>query len=76
MVLPLLIGAAGCKGLKESQVGGYIGDKETKIFYRNTTELHNKIPVARQVKFANYDEAVRAGYTSSQEAGDGAAEPE
>ena len=69
ILLALAIALAGCSGMKESQLGAYIGDKQTKVYYRNTTELHNQIPRERQVFFKNMDEAMAAGYTSSQEGG-------
>lgn len=59
----------GCKGLKERQLGSYIGDTQTKVFYKNTTELHNQIPKERQITFRSYDSAVEAGYSPAADVG-------
>lgn len=66
LIPAMVLCMAGCKGLKESQVGGYIGDKQTKLFYKNTTEMHNKVPMDRQVPFRSFDEASQAGYTAAE----------
>jgi hypothetical protein len=68
-MLLAMLAVAGCKSLKEQQVGAYIGDTQTKTFGRNTTELHNSIPKERQILFGSMDEAMKAGYTSAQEGG-------
>ena len=69
-ILPVVVIAlSGCKGMKESQMDAYIGDTQTKTYNRNTTGLYNSIPKERRVFFKSVDEAMKAGYTSSQEGG-------
>ena len=57
----------GCKDMKASQHAPYIGDNQTKIFYKNVGEFKDKVPEGRRITFKSADEAMQAGYTSSQE---------
>ncbi|MFI5387220.1 MAG: hypothetical protein ACHQ50_14005 [Fimbriimonadales bacterium] len=69
VVLALGIGLAGCKGLKDAQLQAYVGDSQTKIFYKNIGKDANSIPNDRRVFFRTVDQAMEAGYTQSNVAG-------
>ena len=68
--IPFLIAFAtiGCQDLKEQQVKPYIGDSETKTYFKNVPDLREKIPANRQVTFNSTTDAEQQGYTSAQEA--------
>jgi hypothetical protein len=68
VVLIVFLSLAGCKGMKESQLGAYVGDTQTKIVYKNVGGAVNKIPQARRQYFRGVDEASSAGFTLSNEA--------
>ena len=57
----------GCKSLKDQQLGAYVGDKQTKVFYKNVGANVDKVPEANRVFFRDQTEAINGGYTSSQE---------
>jgi hypothetical protein len=61
----------GCKGLKEQQLGAYVGDTQTKIVYKNVGKNTTKVPEANRKFFRSVDEATEAGYTLSNEAAAG-----
>ncbi len=58
---------SGCKSLKEQQLGAYVGDKQTKVFYKNVGSNVNKMPETNRVYFRDQTEAINGGYTSAQE---------
>ena len=59
---------SGCTSLKDQQLGAYVGDTKTKIFYKNVGPAAAKIPSDRKQYFRGVDDATAAGYTSSTEA--------
>ena len=61
----------GCKGLKEQQLGAYVGDSQTKIVYKNVGKTTTKVPEANRKFFRSVDAATEAGYTLSNEADSG-----
>lgn len=62
---------SGCKSLKEQQLGAYVGDSQTKIVYKNVGKNTKIVPDARRVYFRSVEQALDAGYTLSNEAGNG-----
>lgn len=71
IVALLVVFVAGCHGLKEAQLGAYVGDSKTKIVYKNVGGAFNKVPEANRVYFKGVDEASNAGYTLNNEAAGG-----
>ncbi len=65
-----LLALAGCKGLKDAQLQAYVGDSQTKVFYKNVGKDAEKVPNDRRVFFRSVDQAMEAGYTQSNVAGD------
>lgn len=65
----VLLGALGCKGLKDSQLGAYVGNSQTKVFYKNVGGNADKVPEGSRVYFKTSEEASGAGYSSVNEAG-------
>jgi len=57
----------GCKGLKEQQLGAYVGDSQTKVVYKNVGKNTEAVPKERRVYFRGVDEAMNQGYTLSNE---------
>jgi hypothetical protein len=66
--LSIPIALLGCKGLKEQQLGAYVGDSQTKIVYKNVGKNTTNVPEANRVFFRSVDSAAEAGYTLSNEA--------
>jgi len=66
----LAIAIFGCKGLKEQQLGAYVGDSQTKIVYKNVGKNTEVVPKDRRVFFRGVDEAMNQGYTLSNDAGE------
>lgn len=60
----------GCKDLKEQQHGAYVGDSQTKVYYKNVGEFKTKVPKERRVFFRSMQEAGDEGYSYYQEVGD------
>ncbi|MBI1757245.1 MAG: hypothetical protein HYR64_09085 [Fimbriimonas ginsengisoli] len=66
---------AGCAGMKESQWKPYVGDSQTKVYYKNVPDLRDKIPKARRVEFGSTADAEADGYHSVQEGASETPEP-
>ncbi len=58
---------AGCKGLKEQQLGAYVGDSQTKVLYKNVGKFTTIVPDGRRVYFRSVEQATDAGYTSASD---------
>ncbi len=58
----------GCKGLKEQQLGAYVGDSQSKVFYKNVGKFTQKVPEGNRVYFRSMEDAMNEGYTFYQEA--------
>lgn len=75
----VIVFAIGCSSLKERQLGAYVGDSQTKVYYKNIGQYVDKVPEERRVFFRSVDDAMKEGYVSHQEGGaeaeDGAETP-
>lgn len=69
LILIAALAIVGCKNLKDQQIEAYVGDSQTKIFYKNLNDATDKIPADRRVFFRTQEQAIDAGYSSAQEAG-------
>ena len=69
-LLLAVLALAGCKDLKGQQLNAYVGDSQTKIFYKNVGQFVNAVPKERRVFFRSMDDAMKDGYTLSNEAPD------
>jgi hypothetical protein len=69
-VFALAIAFAGCKDLKEQQLGAYVGDSQTKVVYKNVGKNTEIVPKDRRVMFRSQEEAIDQGYTPENMAGD------
>jgi hypothetical protein len=69
-VFALAITFAGCKDLKEQQLGAYVGDSQTKVVYKNVGKNTEIVPKDRRVMFRSQEEAMDQGYTPENMAGD------
>lgn len=65
----IVVFAIGCSGLKERQLGAYVGDSQTRVYYKNIGQYVDKVPEGRRVFFRSVDDAMKEGYVSHQEGG-------
>jgi len=66
-----VLATVSCKDLKDRQLDAFVGDKETRIVYRNVGEKAQAIPKDRQVGFRSQSEAIDQGFTPENLAGSG-----
>ena len=74
-VIAVCLAITGCKSLKEQQHGAFVGDSQTKVYYKNVGGAIDKVPEANRVFFRSTDEAAEKGYTSSSEGTEGSSTP-
>jgi hypothetical protein len=66
-----VLATVSCKDLKDQQLDAFVGDKETKIVYRNVGENAISIPKDRQIGFPSQSDAIDQGFTPENLAGTG-----
>ncbi len=69
-IVVLAAAMSGCTNLSDQQLGAYVGNSETKVYYKNLKNNRESIPADKRVYFRGVEQANDAGYHSNQEAGD------
>lgn len=75
LLVAIGIAIFGCKDLKEQQHGAFVGDSQTKVYYKNVGGAIDKVPKDRRVFFRSMDEAMEKGYQSANEGAEGDSSP-
>jgi len=70
----LSLALVGCKNMEDTKLKEYVGDKDTKIYYKNVPGPRDKVPEANRVFFKSMDDAMSQGYKSAQEGNDAPSE--
>ena len=61
----------GCKGFKEQQHQAFVGDSQTKVYYKNVGGAIESVPKERRVYFRSVEEAMDQGYQAANDASSG-----
>lgn len=69
LALGIIVLAAGCKTMNETQRPAIVGNSETKVYYQNLAKYESAIPQEKRAYFKSMDAAEADGYHSSQEGG-------
>lgn len=67
LLAALAVALTGCKDLKSQQLPAYVGDTQTKMFYKNVGEFTKIVPKERRVYFRSTEEGQKQGYTLQNE---------